>query len=54
MEENVQLDEGFGKERNESLKIPYLKRDFFPMKDPVEISSAYQNVFRYLLMTQTF
>jgi hypothetical protein len=33
MEENVGLDEGFGKERNEPWKIPYLKRYFFHVHD---------------------
>jgi hypothetical protein len=33
MEENVQLDEGFEKEQNQSWNIPYLKRYFFHAHD---------------------
>ena len=49
MEEDVQLDEGFGKERSESWttgRFHILHVTFsMSMTDLVEISSAYQTVF---------
>jgi len=53
MEEDVQLDEGFGKERSESCpgRFHILNVTFsMSMTDLVEISSEYQSVFRHWFM----